>query len=42
MVNIAVLSRVAAQVAGGAAPAADATPAAGAVDERKQMEQRVK
>jgi hypothetical protein len=42
MVNIAVLSLLAAQAAGGPAPATGATPAAGAVDERKQMEERVK
>jgi hypothetical protein len=42
MVNIAVLSLLAAQVAGGAAPGPGTPPASGAVDERKQMEERVR
>src|SRR5512139_2180550 len=42
MVNVAVLSLLAAQVAGGAAPGPGTPPASGAVDERKQMEERVK
>ncbi len=42
MVNIAVLSLLAAQVAGGGVPGPVATPAAGAPDGRRQMEQRVK
>jgi len=42
MVNIAVLSLLAAQVAGGSVPAPDVPATAGAADERKQMEERVK